>query len=253
MRTNNKGICEICKSCIGNWHNDYEMYICKDCLDEIIDNYNDEIPYNELDINSYMKDHTDEPPGKWDSGLHVITPDEFKVIINFEALRIIKSVEKKINKNLEFSILFKGYFNDKDGVFVVTNDYAIPKQKISPGSVDYEENLDNYIKEGYNVVMHKHPDGIRTFSSSDEESINSNFDCSLLYCNGEITDATMRIKISDNIMLKIKPEVEIVIDLLDIDIDGIIQEKVINVNPYKRNITMLKLKGKGDNSHDRNT
>src|SRR5690606_31668268 len=33
----------------------------------------------------------------------------------------------------------------------------------------------------YNTVIHRHPDGINSFSSTDEEAINANFELSLLY------------------------------------------------------------------------
>ena len=82
----------------------------------------------------------------------------------------------------EYSILFKGYWSDAG--IMVSEEYYIPKQTISGGSVDYDEPL-GILREqqGFNVVLHSHPftknkDG--WFSKDDMEYINTNFPISLL-------------------------------------------------------------------------
>ncbi|MFA4798683.1 hypothetical protein [Pyrococcus kukulkanii] len=139
-------------------------------------------------------------------GIKVIEP---KVIVPQEVIDILKAIEKKIRRDVEFSVLFKGGWTEEG--FKVEPEFIIPKQKVSYASVDYtDEKMAEYIQQGYVVVVHKHPSGIRSFSATDEEYINQNFDCSLLYCDGQITDARLRIKVSGYIYLKIKPQVEVI-------------------------------------------
>jgi len=77
----------------------------------------------------------------------------------------------------EFSLFMK--MNTKFENNIITVDIhspRIPKQLVTTASVVYKE--DNLKTEP--VVIHKHPDGMTSFSGVDEEYINSNFDISLL-------------------------------------------------------------------------
>lgn len=105
--------------------------------------------------------------------------------------------------NLEFSVLLKGKWT-RDG-FVVENDtYVIPKQIVSGASVDYDhEEVSRLTAEGYNCVLHSHPMNLRSFSSSDEETINVNFDASILYCNGELCDARVCVAVIPRLKLRL--------------------------------------------------
>lgn len=97
-------------------------------------------------------------------------------------------------KGKEFSILVKGVWK-KDG-FYLTQDYVIPKQKVSIGSVDYEP-LAAYVENGYNTVIHSHHDlGCDTFSITDLDYINSFFPVSILYSRGNFTTANINFSIA---------------------------------------------------------
>jgi hypothetical protein len=134
----------------------------------------------------------------WDSGLSVIKPE---ICIHPDVLRISKTIQEKV-KNNEFSVLFKGYWGEDVG-FIVEPDFYIPKQKVSFSSVDYDEDLHPHKVKGYNTVIHSHPFSKNSvFSFADEDTINSNMDCSILFTN-RFVEATLRVKIKDGIMLKI--------------------------------------------------
>jgi len=100
---------------------------------------------------------------------------------------IMKSLERKYN-TVEFSIFGIINYNKLHGFFELDETYYIPKQKVSAGSVDYLEDA----PEGYNMVIHKHPRGCRSFSSTDDTYINQNFDYSLLWESGKFVAGQMR-------------------------------------------------------------
>jgi len=113
--------------------------------------------------------------GSWNSGLKVV--DEIEVVIPERVGAIVSSVAAKVDT--EFSILFKFHF--EGGRIIVEDEYVIPKQECTAASVDFKEGLESYVQQGYRCIMHRHPDGLTSFSNDDERTINSNFDVSLLY------------------------------------------------------------------------
>lgn len=150
----------------------------------------------------------------WDSGLKIYKP---VISIPEKVKHICKVIQNHVGSS-EFSVLFKGDWNFDD--FRISEEYIIPKQKVSGSSVDYKEDLTKYKKEGFNVVIHSHPFSLTSFSHTDEEHINVHFDVSVLFCRGEFTDATMRIKLKDGI-LKLKPEIKMISEIPVIPIDGL--------------------------------
>jgi len=120
-----------------------------------------------------------------------------------ESVRIVKSIDcyvpkyisnimKALNKKFEsteFSIFGMIDFNKNENQFELDSVYYIPKQKVSGASVDYLEDA----PEGYNLVIHKHPRGCRSFSSTDNEYINQNFDYSLLWEGNKFVSGQVRL------------------------------------------------------------
>jgi hypothetical protein len=94
-------------------------------------------------------------------------------------------------------------------------EYYIPKQTVQRCSVDYDENIGELrLKDGWNVVVHSHPfntTGNGSFSVSDEETINSHFDCSLLYVPHAIADSRLLIDIQGNKLQLTVPKDKILI------------------------------------------
>lgn len=65
-------------------------------------------------------------------------------------------------------------------VVVVSDKYYLPEQEVTTTSISFKEgSLD--INSKFNAVIHRHPEGVNNFSSVDNDSINTDFDVSLLY------------------------------------------------------------------------
>jgi hypothetical protein len=111
-------------------------------------------------------------------------------------------------RNDEFSILCKAEWGPK-GFTLSRTEWTIPIQKISGGSVDYNaENLLELKQQGYNTVIHSHPFSMKSFSGRDIETICTHFPCSVLYCMGDFTDATLSVAISPGHTFQSKAEVD---------------------------------------------
>jgi len=107
--------------------------------------------------------------------------NDLEILVDQKVYNVMRAAADIAGED-EYSILFKGHWADTG--IVVSEEYYIPKQTISGGSVDYDEPL-GILREqqGFNVVLHSHPftknkDG--WFSKDDMEYINTNFPISLL-------------------------------------------------------------------------
>jgi hypothetical protein len=130
----------------------------------------------------------------FDSGLKVIEmhKDKIQVDIPKDILDACDELQTHVGHN-EFSIVCKGKWKD-DGTYELSADYKVPKQKVEGAAVDYDlEHLGQLKLEGYNSVIHSHPFKSDSFSYSDKETINSHFECSVLYSLREFTTATIAI------------------------------------------------------------
>jgi hypothetical protein len=111
-------------------------------------------------------------------------------------------------KNEEFSIVCKGEWKSK-GFTLSQSDWAVPIQRISGSSVDYDsENLLELKQQGYTCVIHSHPFNMKSFSSRDMDTICTHFPASVLYCGDEFTDATMAVLIAPGHTYQAQVEVE---------------------------------------------
>lgn len=130
----------------------------------------------------------------FNSGLNVIKTHIEKVPITVPSIiiNVCNSLQKKVDRN-EFSIVCKGHWGE-DGNYIVSEEYRVPKQKVDGAAVDYDlDHLEQLKMEGFNTVVHSHPFKSSNFSQVDDETINSHFECSILYSVGEFTTATIAI------------------------------------------------------------
>lgn len=144
---------------------------------------------------------------EWTS-VKLVPVDKIECKFPFELLKSLRQVDNGVKQKIgdvEFSVYIHGEFND-DGVFVISEDFYIPKQKVSGASVDYLEEPDNY----YNGCLHKHPKGVTTFSGTDKKYINSNFDFSILYLNGKIQTGIINVPYHAN--RRLQSTLKIVVD-----------------------------------------
>jgi len=134
----------------------------------------------------------------WDSGLKIVSPP-ILIDVPQSIADVIRSIEKQVVGNVEFSIYVKADVSDIECIRI-SEDYYVPKQVVSHGSVDYNE----VPIEGFNAVIHKHPRGVRTFSGTDDEYINANFRVSMLWCSGEFVDAIVNYDVGAGIKLQLE-------------------------------------------------
>jgi len=82
---------------------------------------------------------------------------------------------------------------DIDGnIVTVADDFCVPRQRTSAGSVDV---LESTSCAGYNAVAHLHPRGVTDFSGTDWTYINANNDVSVLLEGGEIRRLAIRKRV----------------------------------------------------------
>jgi len=184
-------------------------------------------PYSGLVVDDIKADDSGEV---WDSGLSIARN---KIIVHEGCVLLVKAIAKRFPLS-EFSILFTGEW--QDDAFVVFDEYYIPRQKVAASSVDYMEDLMPLRKRGYTAILHAHPRGCTTFSSADMEHINSHFPCSLLYCDGKLTQATTLLidPETEQRVITVLPENNIEILRPEIEVDKIEGLDRIEKQPIKR-------------------
>lgn len=137
----------------------------------------------------------------WESGINFVTP---KIHVDPRVLLKCIKIQQKVAPN-EFSVISQ--VSTIDDYVYIRPPIIVPKQRVSPTSVDYLENLAPYRKHGYHAVIHSHPFAEETaFSAADEAYINRNFPVSLLLNKfGDIVDARLCLTLSDRIKVVLKP------------------------------------------------
>jgi len=107
----------------------------------------------------------------WESGIKILK--RMQAIIPLKLLLVCNQIADKIED--EFSIVTN--ILEKDDIeLTIAEEFYIPKQIVSHSSIDYLP--DDY---KFNCVIHRHPDGCNSFSSTDQQYINQNFELSILY------------------------------------------------------------------------
>lgn len=149
-------------------------------------------------------------------------------------LSIMLSIQRLMlsgmKQSTEFGVYLKGEFIQ--GVLYVMEDYYFPRQTVSSTYIHFGEPEPD---SSYNGVMHRHPDGCKSFSSVDEQSINRNYDFSLLFVSDTIHLGIMNFKYYDQdkertIIHRYPLQISIVDDD-NIDIDESILERVSAYRP----------------------
>lgn len=145
----------------------------------------------------------------WESDLIVI--EKMKVIVPLKLLLVCNSIVAKLNGE-EFSIVTNIAKRSSDTI-TLSEDYYIPKQRVTSGSIDYL--LDDY---NHPVVIHRHPNGLNSFSATDQSYINQNFELSLLYTADEyFVNGLFNLKHEDAIIpIPVKAVIDYGIEEIDI-------------------------------------
>ena len=172
----------------------------------------------------------------WDSDLKVI--DHVVVVVPLRLLLVCNQIASRVDDD-EFSIVTDIKNKTLDRI-ELSEEYYIPKQYVTPGSIEYLP--DEYHQR---VVIHRHPDELNDFSSTDQKYINQNFDLSLLFTQkDEFVNGLYNLKIEDAI---VQIPVEVIVDngIEEIDISNIerksmfpekINSKTIPKDSYPKHI-----------------
>lgn len=153
------------------------------------------------------------------------TVKKITVNIPFKLLWICNAIQKKFPSK-EFSLFGTGQY--VDGAFVVNEEYIIPDQEVGGSTVDFTDPqaVDRLRSAGWNVILHSHPFQMPNFSCSDDETINSNFDCSILYSLGDFKKVVLRLTLPDGSYLQLDGSIEASIPELAGEVDvSMIHEK----------------------------
>lgn len=168
--------------------------------------------------NSLFSSILDRPKEAWESGIKVL--QGIDVIIPVKLLLVCNHISDKLRED-EFSILTSIAERD-DNTLTLSKGFYIPKQRVTHTSIDYLP--DQY---SFNTVIHRHPDGMNTFSSTDREYINQNFELSILYTKAEgFVHGVFNLKHEDSL---IQLPIAIYIDygLRNIDLSNIERESLL--------------------------
>ncbi len=182
----------------------------------------------------HEKSSKTEKKEPWESGIKVL--DSVDVVIPAKLLFICDAISKKVFSD-EFSIVTQIKEKDNNTIYL-SDEYYIPKQKVAMTSIEYLP--DHY---SFNTVIHRHPDGMNTFSSTDRSFINQNFELSILYTREDgFVNGVFNLKHEDY-LIQIPVIIYIDYGLEDIDITNIERETLIS--SYSREKESLK-SGKWD-------
>ena len=151
----------------------------------VFDSDSDESVGQEMkEENQTVKSGTEK--GTWINQKRVPLTLPLVCLVPHKILIVMRSVEKMIINSGMGTMEVGMFLNGKmeNGKLVLSEDFYIPQQKVGGASIDFEEEPPD---PKFNGVIHRHPDGCKSFSGTDSQYINSNFEFSLLYVSNEIT------------------------------------------------------------------
>ena len=146
------------------------------------------------------------------------------VTIPYEILCAMNNIEKMLkNGRNEFGMYLQGEYSS--GVLSVSSDFYIPKQKVTAGSIAFDAS-DGTTGE-WNGVIHRHPMGMKTFSTTDDASINQNHMFSLLYTDKNIVTGVINITPEDGYgKFQIPLDINIMFPSIQMNIKEIVESKI---------------------------
>jgi len=102
---------------------------------------------------------------------------KFTLEVPIDLLVLLKTLASKKANNNEFALVMKAKRHGM--VFKINyNSIYLPKQTVSSGAVTIEDDL---VFGNYNCIVHRHPTGVRSFSTTDDTNLNRFFEISFLY------------------------------------------------------------------------
>lgn len=149
----------------------------------------------------------------WESGIKILK--RMQVVIPLKLLLVCNQIADKVNED-EFSIVTN--IAGKDDIEItLSEEFYIPKQIVSHSSIEYQP--DEY---KFNCVIHRHPDGCNSFSSTDQQFINQNFELSILYTKRDgFVAGQYNLKHENGYLIQLPVEIYVDYGIEEIDISNI--------------------------------
>ena len=136
---------------------------------------------------------------------------------------LMRSVENIMSRSgmsqLEFGAFLHGEFN-QSGILMISEDFHIPAQDVSGAAIDFNEQPPE-VK--YNGVIHRHPNGCKSFSGTDGAHINKNFEFSLLYVSNDITLGIFNLEVN-GVRIQLPLSVEVMYPITELSVDQITEK-----------------------------
>jgi hypothetical protein len=154
-----------------------------------------------------------DKPETWESGIKILK--RMQVIIPLKLLLVCNQIAEKVRED-EFSIVTN--IAEKDDIeMTLSEEFYIPKQIVSHSSIEYQP--DEY---KFNCVIHRHPDGFNSFSSTDQNYINQNFELSILYTKRDgFVAGLYNLKHENGYLIQLPVEIYVNYGIDDIELTNI--------------------------------
>lgn len=136
-----------------------------------------------------------------DTGLRLQRHIDINVPIDI-ARFMLAALEHLPNPGLEFGAYLQGELNLPElRLDVVPDKIYVPRQVTSRSHIQFDEDPPG---PEWNVVIHRHPDGVRAFSRTDEASINEEFLASILFIPpSDFPAAVVNVPVGDGVRLQV--------------------------------------------------
>jgi len=167
---------------------------------------------NTDEIKSKLKEKKEKVEA-WESGIKILKC--MQVVIPLKLLLICNQIADKVEGD-EFSIVTN--IQEKDDINIkLSDEFYIPKQQVSHSNIEYLP--DDY---KFNCVIHRHPDGCDSFSSTDQEYINQNFELSILYTKRDgFVNGLYNLRHESGYLIQIPVDIFVDYNIDEIDISNI--------------------------------
>lgn len=142
--------------------------------------------------------------------------EEWTIVIPHSVDNLLKLLHVNMtDKSSEFGIYLKATLNPDTGKAIIKpvnietgENFYVPKQQVSAASIVFNEPPPD---SSFNCIIHRHPKGCTSFSSTDMNSINQEFAVSLIYIPNEPENKTypdnlINLKINEDTFLRFRKQ-----------------------------------------------
>ena len=152
---------------------------------------------------------------------------DFKTTVDVDAkiIQILNAMGRNPKlREYEYAIVCKAE-KIQEFHYKVLPEFKIPKQKVSATTISITEPIDH---DEFNCVIHAHPPGCNSFSQTDWNGINKNFELSLLYqpSQNAFVDGVHRYEIKPGLYLWIPVDINIIYDAEIPDLTQLIDQNI---------------------------